>query len=55
MGKVIYLDLYRKEKIKKSKQLKFDFPLKGKPVNTYSDTDMYLQTILNLIEKEFKK
>lgn len=44
MGKVIYLDLYRKEKESNNTQMEFDFPLKGKPMNiedTHSKLDNY--------------
>lgn len=63
MGKVIYLDLYRKEKESDDTQIEFDFPLKGKPMNNediYStlDNNVYHDErleILDLILKLFKK
>lgn len=61
MGKVIYLDLYRKEKESNNKQIKYDFPLKGKPMNNddmYSLLDNYKHDdylgILSMIINQFK-
>lgn len=61
MGKVIYLDLYRKEKESNNEQIKFDFPLKGKPMSKddmYSLLDNYKHDdylgILSMIINQFK-